>query len=298
MFGPPRVWRRLQAAAEAALAADRRQGAALPEALGRVRARLGLDRIEHALTGAAPCPPEVHEFFLALGLPFAELYGMTETGVVTMTRPVPGDVGTVGRAIGGVELRLADDGEVLARGAAVTPGYHGRAAATAALIDADGWVHTGDVGTLDAAGRLCIVDRLKELIVSDAGHNMSPARIEARLAAAGPLIAHACVIGDARPYNVALIVLDRDAAARLAGAPEADAGALARAPVVLEAVAAAVGRANEALDDRERVVRHVVLPATWMPGGDELTPTSKLRRRAIAAKYAPEVEALFAPAAA
>jgi long-subunit acyl-CoA synthetase (AMP-forming) len=236
----------------------------------------------------------VHEFFLALGLPFAELYGMTETGVITMTRPEPADAGTVGRAVPGIELRLAPNGEVLVRGASVTPGYHQGAEATAALIDPDGWVHTGDVGTLDSGGRLRIVDRLKELIVSDAGHNMSPARIEARLTAAGPLIADACVIGDGRPYNSALLVLDPQAAAHLAGTPRASPAALSRAPVVLAAVAAAVARANETLDERERVMRHVVLPTTWAPGGDVLTPTSKLRRRAAAAIYAAEIEALYA----
>jgi long-subunit acyl-CoA synthetase (AMP-forming) len=171
-------------------------------------------------------------------------------------------------------------------------------ARTAALIDPEGWVHTGDVGTLDSDGRLRIVDRLKELIVSDAGHNMSPARIEARLIAAGPLIAHACVIGDGRPYNGALLVLDMDAAGRLAGMPEVSPAVLARAPIVLDGVASAVARANETLDHRERVVCHTVLTTTWTPGGDELTPTAKLRRRAIAAIYTAEIEAMYARAAA
>ena len=210
MFGPPRIWRALRAAIEAG------EREPVPAA---VRARFGLDRLEHALTAAAPCPPEVHDFFLALGLPFAEFYGMTETGAVTMTPPEPEDVGTVGRPTAGFGLRLAADGEVLVRGPAITPGYHGRPRESAALIDAQGWVHTGDVGTLDTEGRLRIVDRLKELIVSDEGHNMSPATIETRLTAASPLIAHACVIGDARPYNVALITLDPAAAARCAGCP-------------------------------------------------------------------------------
>jgi long-subunit acyl-CoA synthetase (AMP-forming) len=289
LFGPPRIWRRLQAAGEAIVAAGVEPRAAL--------ARLGLDRLEHAITAAAPCPPEVHDFFLALGVPFAELYGMTETGAVTMTRPDLTDVGTVGRALPGVDLRLAQNGEVLVRGAAVTPGYHGRPEATAALIDPDGWVHTGDVGTLDSHGRLRIVDRLKELIVSDAGHNMSPARIEARLVAAGPLIAHACAIGDGRPYNIALLALDPEAAGRLAGMPGAGPAVLARAPIVLAEVASAVARANEALDERERIVRHVVLPTTWMPGDDVLTPTSKLRRRSVATIYADEIDALYAPGA-
>ena len=263
LFGPPRIWRVLQAAVEATVAADpdaqaalarslvrvraqRRGEAAAPlapghdTALAGVRARFGLDRLEHALTAAAPCPPEVHEFFLALGLPFAEFYGMTETGAATMTRAEPADVGTVGRATPSFGLRLAEDGEVLVRGPAVTPGYHRRPRETATLIDAQGWVHTGDVGTLDADGRLRIVDRLKELIVSDAGHNMSPATIETRLIAASPLIAHACVIGDARPHNVALIVLDAAVAARRAGMPGADAAALAGTPAVLRAVADAV----------------------------------------------------------
>ena len=316
LFGPPRIWRVLRAAIEATIAAEptptRRSCGRSPgyarsgEASGRaarardgtalagVRTRFGLDRLEHALTAAAPCPSEVHEFFLALGLPFAEFYGMTEIGAATMTRPEPEDVGTVGRATPGFGLRLAADGEVLVRGPAITPGYHGRPRETAALIDAQGWVHTGDVGTLDTEGRLRIVDRLKELIVSDEGHNMSPATIETRLTAASPLIAHACVIGDARPYNVALIALDPAAAARCAGMPGADAAALAGTPAVRDAVAAAVRDANDALDPRERVRRHTVLTGTWVPGGDELTPTSKLRRRAVATRHAAEIDAMYA----
>ena len=316
LFGPPRIWRVLQAAVEATIAADPGARAALARSLARVRAqgrgeaaaplaprddtalagvrtRFGLDRLEHALTAAAPCASEVHEFFLALGLPFAEFYGMTEIGAATMTRPEPADIGTVGRTTPSFELRLAEDAEVLVRGPAVTPGYHGRPHETAALIDAQGWVHTGDVGTLDAEGRLRIVDRLKELIVSDEGHNMSPATIETRLAAASPLIAHACVIGDARPYNVALPVLDPVAAARCAGMAGADAAALAGTPAVCDAVAAAVREANDALDPRERVRRHTVLTGPWAPGGDELTPTSKLRRRAVAARYAAEIDAMY-----
>ena len=207
LFAPPRIWERLMSAIESAAGDDE------PAAL---RERFGLDRLAHAITGAAPCPEHVLDFFRRLGVPIAELWGMTEAWIGTLTRPGSDDIGTVGSALPGVELRLALDGELLMRSAALTPGYLNRPDATAALYDEDGWLRTGDVATIDDEGRVRIVDRKKEMIISSAGHNMSPANIEARLKASSPLIAQACCIGDGRDFNVAVIALNVEAARRVA----------------------------------------------------------------------------------
>ena len=205
-------------------------------------------------------------------------------------------IGTVGPPLPGVELRIADDGEVFVRGDVVMAGYRNQPERTAATIDADGWLATGDVGEIDEDGYLRIVDRKKELIINAAGKNMSPANIESALKSASPLIGHACVIGDGRPYNVALIVLDPDAAAAFARERELDGdalGGLAATEAAIEAVAEGVARANERLSRVEQIKRFRILDGEWEPGGDELTPTMKLRRRPIAEKYADEIEALY-----
>jgi long-subunit acyl-CoA synthetase (AMP-forming) len=177
-------------------------------------------------------------------------------------------------------------------------GYRGEPGRTAEAIDADGWLHTGDVAELDADGYVTIVDRKKELIINSAGKNMSPANIEARLKTASPLIGQAVCIGDRRPFNVALLVLDPDGAAswaRAHDAAEATPRALAADPRVRAEVDRAVAEANAALSRVEQIKRFALLGEDWLPGGDELTPTMKLRRRPIADKYAEEIEALYAP---
>jgi long-subunit acyl-CoA synthetase (AMP-forming) len=181
-----------------------------------------------------------------------------------------------------VELRLADDGEVLLRGDMLMRGYRNRPDKTSEAIDTDGWLHTGDVGVLDEDGHLRIVGRKKELIINAAGKNMSPANIESTIKAASGLIGQACVIGDARPYNVALLTPDAEASAGLT-------------PEALHAeIGAAVERANERLSRVEQVKRFRLLDQDWLPGGVELTPTMKLKRRAIAKRYADEIERLYA----
>ena len=206
-------------------------------------------------------------------------------------------MGTCGPAIDGAELAIADDGEVLVRGPLVMAGYRGEPEKTAEAIDADGWLHTGDIGKLDDDGYLTIVDRKKELIINAAGKNMSPANIEARLKAAGPLVGQACCIGDRRPYNVALIVLDPDAAAAYAaerGLTDSSAAALGADAGVQASVAAAVEEANSHLSRVEQVKRFRILAADWLPDSEELTPTMKLKRREIHRKYAAEIESLYA----
>jgi long-chain acyl-CoA synthetase len=276
-FSPPRMWEKMRAGTIAKLGED----ADGPTAL---RA-LGLDEVRVAITGAAPCPAKVIEFWGALGLPLCEVYGMSETtGVATVNPPRPLRPGTVGVALPGVEVALSDTGEVLMRGPVIMRGYRNRPEATAEAIDADGWMHSGDVGVIDGDGYLKIVDRIKELIISAGGKNMSPANIEATIKTAGSLIGNVCAIGDGRPYNVALITLDPDAAA----------GRSADDPEVLAEIDAQVQRANERLARVEQIKRFTVLPHDWIADGDELTPTSKLKRRDIAAKYATEIEGMYA----
>jgi long-chain acyl-CoA synthetase len=268
------------------------------KALAELRAKLGLDQVRNLNVGAAPTPYEVIEFYHALGLPLAELWGMSETcGSGTCNPPGEIKIGTVGRPSPGVEIRLADDGEVLVRSKVTMKGYRNRPDLTREAIDAEGWLHTGDVGAFDDDGYLRIVDRKKELIINAAGKNMSPANIEARVKTSSELIGQAICIGDGRPYNVALVTLDPDAAPAFAarhGIDESSLAALARHPAVVEEVRAAVEHANEQLSRVEQIKRFQILPADWEPGGDELTPTMKLKRAPIAAKYAAQIEALYA----
>ena len=275
--GVPRVWEKLKAALEASGAA------ALPA--DQLKARLGLDEARWLAVGAAPTPVEVLEFFAERGMPICEVWGMSETScIVTTNRPGATKLGSVGQPVDGMELWIADDGELLVRGPLVMAGYRNRPDLTAQAVDADGWLHTGDVGRIDDDGYVWIVDRKKELIINAAGKNISPANIEALLKSSGPLIGQACVIGDRRPYIVALLVLDPDTAA---GLDPTDADVVAQVQEEVDA-------ANAHLARVEQVKRFRVVPAEWLPGGDELTPTMKLKRRPIAEKYAGEIDALYA----
>jgi long-subunit acyl-CoA synthetase (AMP-forming) len=267
------------------------------QVLSRIRSMLGLDDLLSLNVGAAPTPPEVIEFFHALGLPLAELWGMSETtGAGTANRREHVKIGTVGPVSPGVEIKLADDGEVLVKSEVVMRGYRNQPEKTREAIDEDGWLHSGDIGQFDDEGFLKIVDRKKEIIINAAGKNMSPANIEARLKAAGPLIGQAVAIGDKRPYNVALLTLDPDmlpSFAQKQGLDASDLEALSKDEKVLEAVQQEVDAANEHLARVEQIKKFKVLETDWEPGGDELTPTMKLKRKPIAAKYEAEIEQLY-----
>jgi long-subunit acyl-CoA synthetase (AMP-forming) len=206
-------------------------------------------------------------------------------------------MGSVGRALPGVELRLADDGELLVRGPTVTRGYRGLPERTAEAIDRGGWLHTGDIATIDDDGFVRIVDRKKELIINAAGKNMSPANIEGELKSASPLIGQVIAIGDGRPYNVALVVLDPDAAAAYArehGLSDSSVAAVAADQRARDSVAEGVARANQRLARVEQIKRFELLAEEWLPGGEELTPTMKLKRGPIAQKYGGVIERLYA----
>jgi long-subunit acyl-CoA synthetase (AMP-forming) len=330
-FAVPRIWEKLKAGLETmlagqpeeqrepmeqALAAAREKvrleqaGEEVPEELAArvaqadqkifsgLRSMLGLDEAVAVNVGAAPTPPAVLEFFHAIGIELAELWGMSETcGAGTCNRPGEVKLGTVGPPAPGIEIKLAQDGEVLIRGGIVMKGYRNQPDKTAETIDGEGWLHTGDIGEIDEDGFLRIVDRKKELIINAAGKNMSPANIESALKAASPLIGQAAAIGDGRPYNTALIVLDADFAPAWAtkqGIDDTSLESLAGEERVVAAVQEAVGAANENLARVEQIKKFTVVPGDWAPGGDELTPTMKLKRKPIAEKYGDDIEAMYA----
>jgi long-chain acyl-CoA synthetase len=329
-FAVPRIWEKLKAGletmqaaqpeeqrkpVEAALAAAtervrlRQQGKPVPpeleaqvakadeELFSKLRQMLGLDQLVAVNVGAAPTPVEVVEFFHAIGIELAELWGMSETcGTGTCNRPGHVKIGSVGPASPGVEIKLADDGEVLCRGEFLMSGYRNQPEKTAEAIDADGWLHTGDIGTIDEDGFVSIVDRKKEIIINAAGKNMSPANIEAAIKTSSPLIGQACCIGDARPYNTALIVLDADFAPQWAtqnGLGERSLADLAGEPRMAEAVQAGIDVANGRLARVEQIKKFTIVRGDWLPGGDELTPTIKLKRKPIAAKYADAIAQMY-----
>jgi long-chain acyl-CoA synthetase len=333
-FAVPRIWEKLKAAIEAGVAGEQdaakkqatewalgvglkkvraeQAGEAVPDelaqeyakadelVLSKIRARLGLDQVESVNVGAAPTPREVIEFFHAIGVPLAELWGMSETtGYGTCNPPEKIKIGTVGPVSPGVEIKLAPDeggasgtdvppsrGEVLIRGPVVTSGYRNQPDKTREAIDDEGWLHTGDVGEFDEDGYLKIVDRKKELIINAGGKNMSPANIEAKVKASSPLIGQAIAIGDGKSYNVALITLDPDVRPGFVEQHGEEA--------VEAEVQRGVDAANEQLARVEQIKKFKLLTDDWQPGGDELTPTMKLKRKPIHQKYAEEIEALYA----
>jgi long-chain acyl-CoA synthetase len=262
-----------------------------------LRAMLGLDELVAVNVGAAPTPRQVLVFFHAIGVPVAELWGMSETcGAGTCNPPDRVKIGTVGPPGPGIELKLAQDGELLVRSEVLMTGYRNQPERTAEAIGADGWLHTGDIAEIDEDGYVRLVDRKKEIIISAGGKNMSPANIEATLKGASPLIGQACVIGDGRRYNTALIVLDSDfgpAWASQNGLEGKGLEELAVEPAVLAAVQKGVDAANAQLSRVEQIKRFELVRGDWLPGGDELTPTMKLKRRPIAEKYAGEIEAMY-----
>jgi long-subunit acyl-CoA synthetase (AMP-forming) len=282
-----------------------------------LRAMLGLDEAISVNAGAAPTPRDVLVFFHAIGIPLAELWGMSETcGVGAVNPPERVRIGTVGPPSLGVEMRLAASesgderrgagdelarqtrgrGELLVRGDVVMTGYRNQPDKTAEALDSDGWLHTGDIAEFDEEGYVKIVDRKKEIIINAAGKNMSPANIESALKGAGPIIGQIAVIGDARAYNTALVVLDSDFAPAFAAQQGLEGRSLedlAEEEAVRAAVQAAVDKGNAELARVEQVKKFTILRGDWAPGGDELTPTMKLKRKPIAEKYAGEIEAMY-----
>ncbi|OBF79711.1 AMP-dependent synthetase [Mycobacterium sp. 852002-51163_SCH5372311] len=265
--------------------------------LSKIRERLGFAELRWAVSGAAPIPKETLAFFAGIGIPIAELWGMSELScAATLVHPRDARLGTVGKLLPGLEGKIAEDGEFLVRGPLVMKGYRKEPAKTAEAIDQDGWLHTGDILEVDADGYLRVVDRKKELIINAAGKNMSPANIENTILAACPMVGVMIAIGDGRPYNTALMVFDADSVGPYAAQRglEPSPAALASDPEVVSRIAAGVADGNAKLSRVEQIKRFRVLPTLWEPGGDEITLTMKLKRRPIVTKYAAEIEELYA----
>lgn len=264
--------------------------------LGFLRLLLGLDQVTWAASAAAPMPLEVAKFMGGLGLRVYDVYGMTETtGAFTSNGPDHFKLGTVGVPNPGIEVRLADDGEILCRGPVNTPGYHRQEAATRALIDEDGWLHTGDIGVVDDDGFYSVVDRKKELIITSAGKNIAPSNIENYLKES-PVIGHAMALGDDRSYVVAILTLDGEIAPLVAqkmGIEFVDLADLSQKPEIRAMAQAAVDAANERLSRPEQVKAWELLADEWTAESEELTPTLKLKRRVVRTKYADVVDRLY-----
>ncbi len=327
-LGVPRLWEKIQGAILAQVATApaarqrifglarevgrryreaRRPGVGLRLAHGffdrlvysKLRARLGLDRCRYAVSSTAPIHPTTLDFFWSLGIEIHQIYGQSEvTGPTTLEVPEARRFGSVGRALPGVELRIAPDGEVLVRGDNVFLGYFRDEAATRESIDTEGWLHSGDVGRIDEEGFLWITDRKKELIVTSGGKKTGPAFLEGLLQAVSP-VSHAVVVGEGRKYLGALLTLDPVAAASWAsehGIPFTGVAALADDPRLRAHLARAIAtEVNPRLAQFETIKRFTVLPVEFATGEEgELTPTLKLRRKATARKYASAVEALYA----
>ncbi|MET1037841.1 MAG: AMP-dependent synthetase/ligase [Aeromicrobium sp.] len=328
-FGVPRVWEKIRTGVSARLAAEPDEGrrAAIAQALAGgqeyvestqtgptttpelaarfaavedavlrpMRAALGLDRVEWCASAAAPMPVEVATFFAGLGLSIYDVYGMTETtGSATANGPDGFRLGTVGRPQRGVEVRLADDGEIEIRGAITTPGYHLAPDETARLFGDDGWLRTGDLGRIDD-GFLTVVDRKKEMIITSSGKNIAPSTIENYLKES-PLVGHAMVVGDNRPYLVAVLTLDGEIAPLVAATLGIETGSLAELaqhPAIRGAVQQAVEAANARLSRPEQVKAFELLSGEWTAESEELTPTLKLKRRVVTTKYADVIDQLY-----
>ncbi|MCG5214978.1 AMP-dependent synthetase/ligase [Streptosporangium sp. KLBMP 9127] len=328
-FGVPRVWEKMMARLQALLATQPEEqqqnvraamaaGLAYIEGLqyGRtvspevkaaydqadaallsiIRSMIGFDNAEWLATAAAPMPLEVQRFFAGLGLKVIDVYGMTETtGAFTANSPAKFKLGTVGPAEPGVEVRVADDGEILTRSPLNTRGYLNRPEAAAELLDDDGWLHTGDVGAIDEDGFVSVVDRKKELIITAGGENISPANLENHLKE-HPLVGQALAYGDRRPYAVAILTLDGEVApgwAEARGIGYTTLAELAEHPEVLKEIEAAVGLANDKLARVQQIKRWRLLPAEWTAETTELTPSLKLKRRIIHAKYADVIDSMY-----
>jgi len=265
--------------------------------LSQLRGRLGFGELRWALSGAAPIPKETLAFYSGIGIPLAELWGMSELScAATVIHPREARLGAVGKLLPGLEGKIADDGEYLVRGPLVMKGYRKEPAKTAEAIDEYGWLHTGDICEVDADGYVRIVDRKKELIINAAGKNMSPANIENTILAACDMVGVMIAIGDGRPYNTALLVFDADSVGPYAaqhGLSDASPEALAADPEVVARIAAGVAAGNAKLSRVEQIKRFRILPALWEPGGDEITLTMKLKRKPIMTKYAGEIEQLY-----
>jgi long-subunit acyl-CoA synthetase (AMP-forming) len=262
----------------------------------KVRQRLGLDRARHCFTAAAPISLHTLEFFLSLGIPILEIYGMSEnSGPATLSTRDRYRTGKAGRPMEGAELKIEPDGEICMRGPHISPGYFKDPEATRETFDQDGWLHSGDIGAIDSEGYLTISDRKKELIITSGGKNVAPQALESELHSI-EAVGQAVVIGDRQKYLTALLTLDPDALPRVAdriGSPARDLASAAACPRWRQHLEAQVHQVNKGLARFETIKRFAILPTQLSVEGGELTPTMKLKRRVINEKYAAQIEELY-----
>jgi long-subunit acyl-CoA synthetase (AMP-forming) len=327
-LGVPRVWEKIQAGIQAAGAQNpplKKKIAAWARRIGldsgyadqagrprpwtysladrlvfsKVRAKLGLDRTRFAVVSAAPMAVETAEFFLSLGIPILDIWGMSElTGPATISLPSSYRTGRSGRPLPGSEMRIAPDGELLVRGPHVFKGYFKNEEATREAIDAEGWLHSGDVAEIDGEGFVRITDRKKELLITAGGKNIAPQFLEGKLKQI-PAVAQAVAVGDRRPYVIALLALDPTRVveeAEKAGSPARTPEEAATCPVFRAAVQGQVEAINRELARYEQIKKFALLPTELTTDGGELTPTMKLKRRVIHEKYGDVIASLYAEA--
>lgn len=324
-FGVPRVWEKIQERIMAAgmqnpplkrriAAWARRQGLAggyaeqqrvarspmytLANALvfKKVRQQLGLDRARILITGAAPISRDTLEFFLSLGMPICESYGMSEcTAPATASLPRRYRTGKAGFCLPGAELKIADDGEICMRGRHVFKGYYKDSQATAATLDAEGWLHSGDIGAIDAEGFLQITDRKKDLIITAGGENIAPALVEGYLKGI-PVVSQAVVIGDRRRYLSVLLTLNKERIpvdAQICGSSACDPESAARDERFVAFLQRQIDAVNLRLARVQAVKKFKIIPHEFTIDGGELTPTMKVRRKVVTEKYQREIDQLY-----
>ena len=329
IFGPPRFWEKLYSQVtlymQDAIPAARRvyaqvltEGAALAQArldgtpvtgwramryawmqklvLSNLRSFLGLQNIKTAMTGAAPVPPDLLRWYMAAGIDLLEAFGMTETcGFCTSMPPGRIKIGTAGVRAQGTEIRLGPDNEVLVRGPNVFAGYWKLPGKTHETIDSDGWLHTGDCGEIDADGYLAIKDRLKDIIITSGGKNITPSNIENHLKFS-PYVSDAVVIGEGRNYLTCLIMIDQDNVAKFAQdrqVPYTDFASMTRAAEVVALIRAELERVNTRLARVEQIKDFRIIAQLLTAEDDELTPTMKLKRKVVASKYAKVIATMY-----
>jgi long-chain acyl-CoA synthetase len=262
----------------------------------KVRHGLGMDAIDIAITAAAPISADLIYFFRGIGIPLFELYGMSETtGPATSNLPGAEKIGSVGRALPGVEVVLGDDGEILMRGGVITAGYYQAPQETTEAFDSEGWLHSGDLGRFDDDGFLFIVGRKKEIIINAAGKNIAPAKLETALKNHA-LVAQACMIGDGRQYLSMIIALDAEEApvwAAKHGVTYTDLGGFSQLPEVRAELQSALDAANQEVSRVEQVKKFVIVPDAWTPDSGEITPSLKLKRRVVLEKYSSDIESMY-----
>ncbi|HSJ82511.1 MAG TPA: long-chain fatty acid--CoA ligase [Acidimicrobiia bacterium] len=264
--------------------------------LSKVREQLGMDQVEIAITAAAPINPDLILFFQTLGIPLHELYGMSETtGPATTNLPGAFRIGSVGKALPGVEVELGEDGELLMRGGVITDGYYKLPVDTSESFDSEGWLHSGDLARFDDDGYVWIIGRKKEIIITAGGKNVAPAKLETILGN-HPLISKACMIGDGRKFLTMIVALDHEEAPAWAasnGLDYQDLSSFSQLPEVRAEVERAVHEANQSVSPVEQIKKWIVVPDEWTPDSGEVTPSLKLKRKVVLDKYSDEIESLY-----